>query len=394
MTNGEITLGTREQTRLRILMDLEADRMSHGEGASALGISGRQLRNIRNRFRVEGVAGLVHGNRGRRPANASDPDVLGQVEDLWHRKYTGFNQVFFTEMLEREEGIALSRSTVRRSLAAKDIPAVRPQKRSRHRRHRTRRGQEGAMIQMDGSQHDWLGDRGPRLTLVGGIDDATSQAWAVFRLEEDTEGYFELLMEIAVDRGIPLSVYLDRTTIALGCKRTPERVAAGTTLFATQMTRVLNRLDITLIRARSPQAKGRVERLWRTLQDRLVCELRAKGITTLAGAQRVLRSHLHFHNRNFSVPARTDEPAWRSVPGDLAIADVICWTYSRTVRNDNTVSVDGTRYQLVFEPAHSGWANSRLLVSRRLDGTWFATRQGICVPARPIQLGHPTIQAA
>jgi transposase len=383
---GDITLTKDQQERARVLMDLEGDRLTPGEAASALGMSPRQLRRVRRRMRLDGLAGLVHGNRGNRPANACATELAAQVVELSKEKYPGFNQVFLTEMLERDEGVLLSRSTVRRMLAAQGIPAPKPQRRSRHRRHRARRAQEGAMIQMDGSDHDWLEDRGPRLTLVGGIDDATGTAWAVFRLAEDTQGYFEVLAEIITECGLPSSVYTDRTAIVLGTKRTPERVASGTVNYETQLTRVLNRLGITLIRARSPQAKGRIERLWKTLQDRLVCELRAKDIRTLEGAQRVLRNHLHFHNRNFAKPALNPEPAWRPVPTDQPISDLICWTYLRTVSNANTVSIESTKLQLEFPTVDPGWARRRVWVSRRLDGTWFARSLGVTAPATPITI--------
>lgn len=391
---GDITLTKKQQERARVLLDLEGDRLTPGEAASALGLSVRQLRRVRGRMRVEGVAGLVHRNHGRLPANACDTELAARVVQLSTEKYQGFNQVFLTEMLERDEGILLSRCTVRRMLAAQGIPAPKPQRRSRHRRHRARRAQEGAMIQMDGSDHDWLEGRGPGLTLVGGIDDATSHAWAAFRLEEDTQGYFEVLHEIATDCGLPSSVYTDRTAIALGTKRTPERVASGNVTYETQLTRVLNQLGITLIRARSPQAKGRIERLWRTLQDRLVCELRAKGICTLEGAQRVLRNHLHFHNRNFATPALNPQPAWRAVPTDQPIEDIVCWTYRRTVTNANTVSVNGLQLQIELPADDPGWARRRLWVSRRLDGTWFARSLGVTVPAAPITTTAPKAQAA
>jgi transposase len=309
MKEGDIVMSKKDQLRVRVLLDLEGDRMTRLEAASALGITPRQLSTLRGRLRLEGASGVCHRSRGRVPVNASEPKVADLVLSLWKTKYEGFNQAFFTEMLEREEGILLSRSTVRRLLERNNIPAAKPQKRSRHRRHRVRRAQEGAMIQMDGSHHKWLGDRGPRITLVGGIDDATNRVWAVFRNEEDLVGYFTLLHDIVSAHGIPGSIYTDKTTIFLNKKRTPERVRAGTTSIPTHLTRVLERLDIVLIQARSPQAKGRVERLWRTLQDRLLCELRAKNVKTLAHAQQVLKDHLSFHNRNFGLDALDPLPA-------------------------------------------------------------------------------------
>ncbi len=380
-----------DQRRLRVLAEVEAGTLACWEAAAALGLTTRQLRVIRKRVRADGVSGVAHRNRGRVPVNRCDGALAARVVHLFQTKYAGFNQAFFTEMMEREEGILLSRSTVRRILATAGIGAVKPQKRSRHRRHRVRRAQEGAMVQMDGSDHDWLGDRGPRLTLVGGIDDATSNVWAVFRYEEDLGGYFELFMKMVSDKGIPGSVYVDETTIFLGKRYTEERIRTGTTAIPTQLTRLLDKLDIVLIQARSPQAKGRVERLWRTLQDRLLCELRAKDICTLAGAQRVLQYHLAFHNRNFGVDAADPVPAWRPPPLGMVLADTICWIHSRVVTNANTVSVAGTKLQLEFPRAHPGWARRRVEVCRRLDGSWFARAFNETVPATPIT-GQPLQQ--
>lgn len=394
MEEGDIVVSQREQQRGRVLMDLEGDRLSTTEAAGALGITVRQLRRVRARMRSQGMVGLVHRNRGRTPANACDAELNARVAELYGEKYAGFNQVFFTELLEREEGIVLSRMTVRRILAAAEIAAPRPQKRSRHRRHRLRRAQAGAMIQMDGSDHDWLGERGPRLTLVGGVDDATGRAWAVFREAEDTEGYLELLFDIIAERGVPCSIYTDKTAIMLGHRRTPERVAAGTTHYPTQLTRTLDRLGIALIQARSPQAKGRIERLWKTLQDRLLCELRAKGISTLAGARQVLRNHLASHNRNFEKPALNPEPAWQPLPPSSQLEDLICWTYTRVVTNANTVSVDGLKLQLELPADDPGWARRRVQLYRRLDGTWFATCLGRGAPANPIIAVPPQAAAA
>ena len=383
MRDGEITLTQQDQTRLHVLMDLQADRMTTAEAASALHLTTRQIRTLRRRLEREDAAGIIHRNRGRRPLNACETSLAERVVELWKERYPGFNQVFFTEMLEREEGILLSRSTVRRMLAAKGIGAAKPQKRSRHRRHRVRRAQAGAMVQMDGSDHDWLEDRGPGLTLVGGIDDATSRVWATFRLQEDTRGYFEVLRQIALDEGVPLSLYLDGTTIALGTRRTSERVRTGNVHFPTHMTRVLDRLDIVLIQARSPQAKGRIERLWRTFQDRLLCELRAKKVHTFAHAQQVLKDHLSFHNRNFEIDPIDPNPAWRPI-SPTSINDEICWSYKRTVTNVNTVSVEGTKLQLEFPAAHPGWAKRRIEIRLRLDGTWFAKSFQESCPATPI----------
>jgi transposase len=390
----EITLNEEKQRRARVLMDLGEDRLTLAEAAESLGISQRQVRRLRERVKAEGVGGLLHGNAGRVPANKCAAELRNQALALWHEKYSPCNQVQFADLLARDEGLDLSRSTLRRWLAEEGIGAPRPQVRSRHRRHRLRRAQQGALIQVDASTHPWFGDAGPPCTIVGGVDDATNRVWGVIRPGEDTVGYMELLARIVAQHGIPTALYADRTTVLLGAKRSPDRVATSRVHYDTQVTRVLRRLDIHLIQARSPQAKGRIERVWRTLQDRFVTELRINNVTTLPGAQALLDRHLAFHNRNYGVAPRDETPAWRALAPGARLEDVICWEYSRRVSNANTVSVDGLLLQLELEPGDPGWDRRTVRVSRRLDGSWFASFLGRSVPATPIARPHRRSAAA
>ena len=371
----------RDQARLRALTELEAGRLSREEASSVLGVSERQMWRLLGAFRRQGAAGLVHGNRGRRPLHACRPELGDRVAELARTTYAGFNQHHFAEKLATEEGIEISVSTVRRMLAAHDIGAPRPQRRTRHRRRRMRRTQEGALLQLDGSVHDWLEGRGPKFTLIGAIDDATGRIWASFQEAEDSAGYFELLKGIVQENGVPLAIYTDKHAVfGGGSRRTPERVRNGNPLFSSHFTKLLTRLEVMLILARSPQAKGRVERMWRTLQDRLVSELRLNKVQSLSTANFVLQRYVQQHNRLFVIPAHDPEPAWEPWTLPTSIADNFCWSYSRVVSLDNTVRVHGIVLQLDPDPAGLPLARSRVEVRRRLDGSFAVLKGPLSIP--------------
>jgi transposase len=377
---GDIALTARENDRVRLLTDLEAGRLDAEGVASGLGVSPRQVRRLLRAFRAGGAAGLAHGNRGRIPANACPPE-LGQVVADLAGTYTGFNQVHLTEKIAAEHGVLLSRSTVRRMLHARGIAAPKPQRRTRHRRRRVREPRMGCLLQLDASIHDWLEGRGPRFALVGAIDDATGHVWAQFAPSEDQETYFSVLREIVSRHGIPGAVYTDRHLMFLGVKHNQNRLSGGKSAFYdTQFSRLLQRLGTTHIRAGSPQAKGRIERLWKTLQDRLVSELRAEGVRTMARANIVLAKHLRLHNLHFAVPARETAPGWRPLPDGADLDDLFARVQPRRVANDNTVKHFGQVLQLLPNPGHPGWGGSQVQVHLRLDGQVTVYLEGLRLP--------------
>lgn len=287
MKEGNVTLSTKEQRRLMVLNHLGSGAISGKEGAELLGLSERQLRRLRRGYERIGAKALAHGNRGRRPANAVDAKLQARVVELAKTRYAGFNQQHFTEMLAEREGVQLSRQTVNRILTKAGIVSPRRRRAARAHRRRDRFPREGMLLQLDGSRHDWLEGRGPFLSLVGAIDDATGLVpWACFRVQEDAQGYFEVLRETIRRKGVPLAVYSDRHGIFF---KTRDKELSLQEQFdgrqrPTQFGRLLEELGIQLILARSPQAKGRVERLWGTFQDRLTSELRLAKISTLEDA--------------------------------------------------------------------------------------------------------------
>lgn len=254
--------------------------------------------------------------------------------------------------------------------------------------------QEGLLLQLDGSRHDWLEGRGPRLTLVGAIDDATGRMTAAtFRDQEDVAGYLTVLRATIRRHGLPLALYRDRHTLFETPKsslQTLEEQLADTRT-PTQLGRALVELGITSIAARSPQAKGRIERAWGTFQDRLVTELRLAGTVDRTGAEQVLASFLPKFNRRFVVPAANPEPAWRPLPAGLRLDRVCCLKYRRVVANDHTVRVGSTILQLPPGPGRRGYAGRRVELHLRLDGrlvVWDGERELLATPAPadPVQL--------
>ena len=278
-------MNQREQARLSVLNSVLEYQVPIAQAAELLGVSQRHARRLLAAYREQGAAALAHGNRGRRPHNAIPPAQAAAVVELATQRYEGANHTHFTELLSEREGIDLSRPTVRRILTKAGIGSPRSRRSPQHRFRRQRMPQAGMLVQLDGSHHAWLEDRGPKFALLLAVDDATGTAVnAVFRTGEDTRGYFMLLDGLIQRWGIPLALYSDRHAVFKHNARPPE--TAGE---ATQFTRGLQELGIRQIFARSPQAKGRVERMAETFQDRLVTELRLADARTIGQATAVLR---------------------------------------------------------------------------------------------------------
>jgi hypothetical protein len=252
------------------------------------------------------------------------------------------------------------------------------------------------LLQVDGSRHDWLQGRGPYLTLVGAIDDATGTVpYASFREQEDAQGYFLLLREIIQNKGIPLALYSDRHSVFQVNPKQPESLEEQLTgeLQPTQVGRALKQLGIQSILAQSPQAKGRIERLWGTLQDRLVAELRLAGADDQESANRLLWAFLPGFNKHFGVPAAQPGSAYRPASAELDLAGIVCFKYQRTVANDNTVRFDGHTLQLLPGVDRSSYVRARVEVQERLDGSLVVCYQGRVIASREAPPEPVTLRA-
>lgn len=368
----QVTLTGKETIKGNVLAELDRGDITAVEAAGRLKLTERHVRRMLAEYRRLGIASLVHGNRGRASVRALDEVTRARVVELARTKYAGFNQQHLTEKLNEEERMTISRPTVRRILLAEGIKSPRKRRPRKYRRRRERRPQPGMMLQLDGSEHDWLEGRGSRLTLIGAIDDANEEVvGAMFREGEDTEGYFLLTEDIVRHKGIPQAVYSDRHSIFVHTankEQTLQEQLEGRKK-PTQFGLLMEELGIETIFALSPQAKGRIERLWGTFQDRLVSELRLAGATTIGQAQVVLDGFVVKFNRRFQVQPAKPESVYRPLPSGTDRLKVFSFKEERTVGNDNTVRLRGKVIQIPPGPHRYSYAKAKVMVHQGMDGS-------------------------
>jgi len=361
------TLTMKDEKRLEIIHRVFRSELTVSQAALVLGISERQCYRVKARVNKAGAQGVVHGNRGRPCKRKIKEKVVKRIVELAKGKYQGFNDHHLTEKLLEQEKIKLSREKVRRILRAEGIGSPKKRRGIKHRSRRERRAAQGMMLQVDGSPHDWLEGRGPRMCLIGAIDDATSTVMgAFFAQAESSWGYFHLFSEIFRKHGLPQSIYTDCHSVFWTDREPTLQEQLINKKPTTEVGRGLEELGVTLILAHSPQAKGRIERLWNTFQDRLVSELRLAKAKTVEQATIVLDRYLPVHNHKFSKPAQA-QPAWRKV-SSLQIEQALCFKQQRTVAKDNTVTFEGTVLQIPKRSPYGSYANKRIDVHVLLDG--------------------------
>jgi len=368
MATETFTLSAKELQRVTVIASCVKGERACTSAAELLSLSVRHIKRLKKRLREGGPAALAHANRGQ-PSHRRLPEpVRRQILTLARDRYAGFNDQHMSEQLLKTEGLSLSRETLRRLLRAAGIGSSRKRRAPAHRQRRQRRAREGEMLQLDGSPHDWLQGRGPRLTLLGYQDDATGKVVAAeFFSSEESFGYFLLLRRILRRYGVPLSLYGDQSSIFVRNDDhwTREEELRGRRE-PTQFGRALEQLGITFIAAKSPQAKGRIEHLWGCFQDRLVSELRLAGICTREAANLLLPRFLTDYNRRFARSPREVEKAWRSAPKDLD--RICCFLHQRIVSNDNVVQWEGRRFQIPPQPRRFSFAGAKVQLYQALDG--------------------------
>ncbi|HEY4227851.1 MAG TPA: ISNCY family transposase [Candidatus Limnocylindrales bacterium] len=382
----------REQRRARVLTRILTGELTMAEGSAELGLSERHLWRLRRALLGAGPAGLVHGNRGRASPRRIDPDRRTRIIELRER-YGPINDTHFGELLAEREAIVISRESLRTILRSEGIASPRRRRSPRYRSRRPRMGAEGTLLQLDGSRHDWLEGRGPELVLLGAIDDASGIVTAaVFRDQEDAAGYLEILRTTIEDHGLPGAIYRDGHSAFAPSNPARRHPLADDEPALSQVGRALVELDIDSILAGSPQAKGRIERLWGTFQDRLVVELRLAGVVDRAGANAFLVGFLPRYNARFAVPALDPAPAWRPVPAEVELDRVLVFKYRRKVAKDHTVTLDGRVLQLPRgATGAANYAGKRVEVHVALDGSLVAydgaRRLAVAAaPPDPVQL--------
>lgn len=362
-----IMVRQRELKRLHVIHKVIEGTLTQGEAAALISLTERQIRRIVKRIREEGDAGICHKLRSK-PSNRKLP-FKQRIVQLYRSSYHDFGPTLFTEKLAEKEGISISRETARTWL----IEAGQWKKHRKHKVHRQwreRKDHYGEMLQMDGSHHDWFEGRGPHCVLMAYIDDATGSVYGRFYEYEGTIPAMDSFKRYITKYGIPLRVYLDKhTTYKSWAKREDE---LSETERLSQFGRACQELGVRLLHANSPQAKGRIERLFQTFQDRVVKEMRLKGVSTIGEANRFLASYLPVYNRHFSVAPKKEENLHRAVNIDLDT--VLCIKTERTLKNDHTIQYKGRLYQI-----RDRICAKKVAVEELIDGTMRISRKGVAV---------------
>jgi transposase len=368
MERETITLSQKELQRVAVISQCVQGNLTCARAAELLELSARQVKRLKARYRQGSAAALAHASRGRPNPRRLPQRVCARILQLARTRYVGFNDHHLHEKLIDQEGCSLSRETLRRLLRGAGLGSPRKRRPPAHRQRRRRSAREGELVQLDGSPHDWLEGRGPYLTALGMQDDATGKILAAqFFLSETAEGYFRLLHHLLRRFGVPVAFYGDRSGVFVRNDDhwTIEEELAGKRQ-PTQFGRALEQLGITFVAAQSPQAKGRIERLWGVLQDRLRSELRLAGACDLDSANRVLRRFLSDYNRRFGRCSREMAKAWRPAPENLE--RICCFTHERVVSNDNVVQWDGRRLQIPPQSRRFSFAGAKVEICEALDG--------------------------
>jgi len=361
-----ILMGNRDARRLGLIHAALQGRVTNHEGASALGLSVRQFKRLRRQVRQRGARGVVHGNRGRPSTRRLAEPTRQRVHELLTGEVK-VNDHHLAELVS-EEGLPVSPASVRRERRRLKLAPKRRRRPPRHRRRRERAARRGALVLIDGSPHPWFADDGVSYSLLGALDDATGEILVLtFRPTEDLHGYVTLLRDLIQTPGMPVRLYGDRSGILVrnDAHWTLEEELAGRQS-PPQFGQMIEELAIGFIAATSPQAKGRIERLWATLQDRLVTELRLKGLDTLLAATAYLPEFIRRHNRRWACDPREACSAFRAAPRDLD--RVLACRYDRVGARDNTVSIPGRWAQVPPGPHHRSWQRAKVEVRELLDG--------------------------
>jgi len=386
-----VMMSGKDLRRVHVIRQVVNKTLTQVEAATLLGLTDRQIRRLIRRVEQEGDRGLVHRGRGR-PSNRRIPEGRKtKILRLYEVRYGDFGPTFATEKLAERHGVTVSAETLRGWLLKQGVTHFRRRKRP-HRAWRARKAHVGELVQLDGSHHDWFEGRGPWCVLMAYIDDASSRVFAQFYDHEGTIPAMDSFQRYVRQYGLPLALYADKhTTYQSPAEPTVAEQLAGTKP-RSQFGRALDELGVELIAAHSPQAKGRVERLFGTFQDRLVKELRLAGIATLAAANQFLKGYLPIYNQRFSVQPAQPTDLHRPRPARCELERSLCLKTTRCLRKDFTLAYQGHLYQI-----HDTIRATHVQVEAPLDGTLRITHHGRplsfhAIAARPVPVATPTPQ--
>lgn len=365
MRKEYITLSTKEVRRLKILHKVMEGEVTQVKASEVLGISDRQIRNIIVKLKAKGDKGIAHGNRGRSSPHKMASDQEDLIAEIVGRRYSDFGPTLAAEKLAECEGIKVSNEKMRQIMLEKGL-WKRRRKRRKIYRWRERKAHFGEMVQMDGSHHDWLEGRGSKMVLMGYVDDATGCFFGRFYDYEGLLPAMDSLERYIRLYGSPVSLYLDKhSTYKTTRQADLDELLRGEEA-QTQFERAAKELGIEIIHANSPQAKGRIERTFGTLQDRLVKELRLAGVCKIEEANRFLETFIPRHNKRFSKVALKQGDLHRRLPMGIKFQDILCLKAKRTIANDHTIRWRGKRF--VIDNPSLVMRRQKVEVREHLDG--------------------------
>jgi transposase len=351
---GILTMSKKEIDRLMIMRQVEENKITVEEAADILELSQRQIYRILRRIRAEGTKGIIHKLRGRKSNRGYPEEIKEKIIGIYRKQYWDYGPTLYSEMLTGYHNISLSRETVRNWLRENSITTSLRKKRP-HRRKRERRSCYGELIQFDGSYHDWFEGRGAECCLLNCVDDATGRVYLKFAISENTQDVMMTMWGYVMANGIPRSIYTDRASVYYAEDN------------LTDFSRAMKELGVEVIFARSPQAKGRVERFNRTLQDRLIKALRREGISNIAEANNYLqKKFIKEFNRRFA--GELELPDIHRTAKGYELEDIFCFKTTRQVRNDYTINLSGGYIQLLKGSSPLPRPKQDVTVSKWLNG--------------------------
>ena len=383
METERITLSQRERDRLKVLYEVNQKHLTQVAAAQRLKVTDRQVRRLLLRLRQRGDTSLVHGLRGR-PSNRKlsarwEQKIVARLQ----QRYADFGPTLAAENLA-QEGFRVSRETLRKWMTKAALWRPRSQRVKAVHVWRERRASFGELVMQDSSPFRWLEDRGPACQLIALIDDATSRIWGRFTEHDTTEENLRTLEGWLRRYGRPLAEYTDKASIFRKAGPQPLAEQLRGEPLRTQFGRALHELGIEWIAAHSPQAKGRIERLFETLQDRLVKEMRLAGIDSIAGANHFLQVRfLPEWEQRFTVAPRNPRNAHRRLGPEHRLEEILSVRAARRVAQDHTISWDGDRWGVVREEVCAGLRGATVEIERRLDGSHWLGYRGRYLHLRP-----------
>jgi len=373
-----IMLRQKELKRLHVIHKVIQGELTQVEAAELISLSERQIRRIVRRIQQEGDGGILHKSRGCQSSRKVPKKLSERIIDLYRQKYQGFGPTLTTEKLFEIDNIKVSKETVR-TLLINSGDWQKGRKHRPHRQWRQRKEHRGELVQMDGSHHAWFEERGPKCVLMAYIDDATGRVHGRFYEYEGTIPAMDSFKRYIRRFGIPMKLYLDRHTTYKSAVRPTMKEQIQGIEHISQFERAMKELGVGVIHAFSPQAKGRIERLFGTLQDRLVKEMRLRAINTIEDANRFLTEYLPVHNKKFMVVPAAKDDMHRPIPKEIELDKILCIKTERTVKNDNTIAHNGQLYQI-----EERIVSKKVTFEEKINGKIIVVCEGKSLRYRPI----------